>query len=410
MRKLVILALALALFFGLSVYVLGAEAGTPVYLEGRLIARAVERQGTSYLPMREVFQQLGGEVSWLPQERRVVASLTGGRVLTMQVGARIAEVESRLDGAAAGAQLGLEQPAYLERGTVYLPLRFVAEQVLGLGVDYREGAVHLSYPWLRQGEYRLNLYNGELWQGERRLATLELPGYMWYQPASIGGDLQVRETEPGTLLVSADGMLHGALTYSLRWYCWVGADGQSVGDYASAMLSGELPDFVIDEVDGNLVYFPGPGGELNCIDLGTGEQVLCLPGFGRCWWARGDVLLIRNTGNYSLYNLTSKEQRELIPYLLTPAAKAEVNAFLRAEYDPRMWPDEQSLERGFWEYLGYTHMAGTMEAFPELRFVEEKDGQLWFNIVCHYVKTTETEAYTDVKLFPVSVSLTELGL
>lgn len=83
--------------------------------------------GAVMVPVRGVFENMGGQVQWMPQAK-VVEGARPGHMFRLRLGSDQAMVD--------GNQQTLSTPPQLIDGTTYIPLRF-ASQALGAHVDWR---------------------------------------------------------------------------------------------------------------------------------------------------------------------------------------------------------------------------------------------------------------------------------
>jgi hypothetical protein len=72
-----------------------------------------------FVPIRGVFEQLGGYVQWHPDDQVIHGFRSGGHEFRIQIGSNTATVN--------GVQQALDTPPMLREGTTYVPLRFVSE-------------------------------------------------------------------------------------------------------------------------------------------------------------------------------------------------------------------------------------------------------------------------------------------
>lgn len=86
----------------------------------------VLQEGRTLVPLRGIFEQLGAEVTWIQEERRIEAT-TGERDVRLTVGSRAAQVN--------GATVALDVPAEVRNGRTLVPLRFIGE-ALGAEVHW----------------------------------------------------------------------------------------------------------------------------------------------------------------------------------------------------------------------------------------------------------------------------------
>ncbi|WP_068786796.1 copper amine oxidase N-terminal domain-containing protein [Paenibacillus phocaensis] len=89
----------------------------------------ITKNGTSFVPLRYLSEQLDAEVKWAPGSNQLVVidDLTGKEIV-LQVGAKQATVD--------GKTVQLSQPVFVHQdGSTYVPLRFLTE-ALGATVDF----------------------------------------------------------------------------------------------------------------------------------------------------------------------------------------------------------------------------------------------------------------------------------
>lgn len=123
-KKVGIVALAVA-GTGLSSVAQAAQ----VSLNGQPLPTSVSpimRNGRTLVPMRDIFQALGANVSWNGLTQGITAT-RGGTNVSLQIGNRNAVVN--------GQQVALEQPAIVYHGSTMVPLRFVSE-AMGAQVNW----------------------------------------------------------------------------------------------------------------------------------------------------------------------------------------------------------------------------------------------------------------------------------
>ncbi|HEX8464676.1 MAG TPA: copper amine oxidase N-terminal domain-containing protein, partial [Abditibacterium sp.] len=106
-----------------------ARADIAVNLNGQPLATSVsplQVNGRTLVPMRDIFEALGAQLSWNP----VAQTITAQKDLT-----RIQLAINNRDALVNGRNVRLEQPAALVNGRTFVPLRFVAEAT-GAQVDW----------------------------------------------------------------------------------------------------------------------------------------------------------------------------------------------------------------------------------------------------------------------------------
>lgn len=104
----------------------GRSNRAAVVVNGESLAgRAIIRDNRVQVPMRAIFEALGARVRWYPENRKVVGR-KGNRIVSLVLGQNFAYNPK---------PVLLDYPPRLVRGTVYVPLRFVA-QTLGAQVRF----------------------------------------------------------------------------------------------------------------------------------------------------------------------------------------------------------------------------------------------------------------------------------
>lgn len=359
-------------------------ASVPVYLEGeRLAALALEQDGVAYLPMRTIFETLGAEVQWEEAGQLITANLANGSVIYMQVN----RPEVRISYAGgAGSEFQIENPPFMRRGQVYVPLRFVAEETQ-YQVEWVQNQVRLTAPKLSWETYTLNLANGRLEeQTAGYLGTLDLPSivapYSWYPLRSF----TVARTAAGNYLFQADGSGSGALSfdYNLAAFLPTGQP-EAARTYRTHLVMGDLPQpFLLDDN----IWLSGDNLGVVCIndqtcevteyraaDIFQAENANAL-----CYWTDGRFLLLDNDGGWYLYDVQSAQLVDMAAELLTPELKAEVDRLCLGEN-----PSEEERERHekyYWPYLNWPRPVS--RPIPGLWFKGVEGRELHFTLHASY--------------------------
>lgn len=390
------------------------------------------RGGYTYLPLRTMFETLGADVKWDAAERKIEATMPAnmlpeGGTLCMQVGSKEARMEY-WELFASGPWYTLERAPYISRGTVYVPLRFVAEDVMQFDVKWRGGAVYLSCPKLTYEEgadvYSLNQYTGEVRLNGQKLGVAPLPGYFAYQPVYIGYDFKVNHTEAGNYILQADGMMHSEPSHAIRWFAWLRPmDGLSYAGYDYNDYKEEMPEpvfgggkvlmntnraledaeLLIDEASGQLTELDFT--QLVAEALPQEEQY-----YWTIRWTDGRYVLLTVPYDMVIYDLQTGEARKILTKLLTPELQAEALAFvLEAGCDLEQMTAED-LTENFWSRLGYRSLLWEFNyiSVPLLLFtgMDEETGRLNFVLTCSYRDEASWERLT--KDYPLSVDIAEL--
>ncbi|MEY8320879.1 copper amine oxidase N-terminal domain-containing protein [Lachnospiraceae bacterium 46-61] len=128
MKKfLATLILCVSCTFAISIIPVYAEDGITVNYEGSTVSFDAEpflENGITMIPMRAIAEKMGAEVLWSPSTK-ITTIKRGQDTLEIPVGGTIAKKN--------GQDILLDMPAKVVNGRVFVPLRFVGEQ-LGLNV------------------------------------------------------------------------------------------------------------------------------------------------------------------------------------------------------------------------------------------------------------------------------------
>lgn len=89
--------------------------------------------GRTLVPVRAIFEELGAEVRWEPEEQRVVG-IKGDKIILMIIDTKYAAI-GNLNNKSDIQTIELDSPATIINGSTYVPARFVAES-LGANVSW----------------------------------------------------------------------------------------------------------------------------------------------------------------------------------------------------------------------------------------------------------------------------------
>lgn len=98
--------------------------GQPVDLESKLIIR----ESRTYFPFRELVERIGGQVAWIEEEQKVIASY-GPRTIEFTINSSSYRLDAREE--------KMDAQAFIDDGRTYIPLRYLYEG-LGFSVDWLE--------------------------------------------------------------------------------------------------------------------------------------------------------------------------------------------------------------------------------------------------------------------------------
>ncbi len=176
---------ALLLLLGLALPARAADA-YPVSIAGAAEAlNAVNRDGVTYLPLRQLFESCGATVQWDAATRTITSRRLDGAELKLDMRQNTAELTAQ----GQTAKLAMPQKGYISAGVTYLPLRFVAES-LGCVVEWKRDWIRI-FPGLVKisdaaGQvYVLDQLNGRFYRGCYQQAEyIGESGFAWEQIAA----------------------------------------------------------------------------------------------------------------------------------------------------------------------------------------------------------------------------------
>lgn len=389
-KMLCMLTCLLFLFIFNSTIVWAADI--PVFFAGEEIASAKARQGVTYLPLRVVFEQCGTTVDWQEQSKTITATRADGAVLTIITRSNRASLKHN------GNTIDLVMPnsVYSENGKIYVPLRFVAENML-CQVDWREGAVYIEPRfWLGNGidqvplwqstdkdksggiRYFLNYSDSNLYEfnikqsAAHRLCTLPLADYQLDRSDRYILNLWIERTSNNNYLINTEiydrntGLSANGYDFL---YAWVSAADLS----KHIIVSGEAPP----QQAGNMVYLAGNDGLFAVNEL-TGEiqniPTTALFGCNNLVWANERYVLLKNYrgANWVLADMLNGKIKDLTDVLLSEDNKKQLMSIAEIPLE--------SLD-DYWQNLGRLDL---IEPYPYLAFVQEEQELLHFRLTAAY--------------------------
>lgn len=113
------------------------EKGIKFLINDRLVQPEEEafiEEGTTFIPLRGVLEELGASVVWEEENQAVVIHADRIRV-ELVIGSDAAKITKTVDGATVEEYLPLAAPARIVKERTFIPVRFVAE-ALGFNVDW----------------------------------------------------------------------------------------------------------------------------------------------------------------------------------------------------------------------------------------------------------------------------------
>ncbi|MDQ0896303.1 MULTISPECIES: stalk domain-containing protein [unclassified Paenibacillus] len=128
-RKILTATLSLGLVFSLAPVVSADSTAPNVFIDGRQISFEVPPtivDGSTLVPMRKIFEELGSEISW-NGDTQTVKAVKGETLITYTIGQKSATKNSE--------ELNLSVPGVIIDGSTMMPLRFVGE-ALGATVGW----------------------------------------------------------------------------------------------------------------------------------------------------------------------------------------------------------------------------------------------------------------------------------
>lgn len=187
-----LLAVSLCLGAAESAGAAGAAGdGSPaIMLNGErltLSAAPVIHHGTTFVPIRGIFEKQGAEVVWDAAANAVRITKAGDR-FTYVVGTPVADWN--------GEKLALPLPGYIRNGTTFVPLRLISE-TLGAEVAWQDGIVDILAPIAEAVvEWGVNLRTGP--STDTKVQRMLAKGEPVRVLREIGGDWLYVVAEDGT--------------------------------------------------------------------------------------------------------------------------------------------------------------------------------------------------------------------
>ncbi len=405
-KKLLMTLLVLTLALAVPAQALAAEA--PVYLEGERVATALEQGGSTFLPLRTMFETVNATVEWDEPQQKITATLADGSRLIMQIGSPEATL-LRAGGGEMGYQV--EPQAFVQNGVTYVPLRFVTDTVLSMELDWRDGAVYLAYPKLtyqQGGEvYSFNPANGELTLNGQKLGRCRVP--YDNNVDIVYNQLKVSKTAAGGWLLDLQGIVRGALTSSMHTNAWLSADGQQSAAALANSLRPELePAAYVWQLDGQiwlngnneLVQIDEAAGQVQRHNLGQWLSSV-LPGQEEavCCWQDGHFAVLGSGSTFVVYDMQAGVGRAAP--LLTEEMKAQVLPLLKDSLTENFTADN------YWANFGNVQALNIQDPVPYAEFVGAENGVWQFVVKCTYYDFSQEPNY-QTKAFPVKIVIEEL--
>lgn len=139
MKKIrIVFTLFLASFIlGVSINSVSASTGVSIYINGEkqwFSNQALIQNGTTLVPLRGIFEELGATVYWNPETKTIDAK-KGNTNVWLKIGSKNATVN--------GSTVKLSVPAQTKNGNTLVPLRFISES-LGANVQWDQKSLKVS--------------------------------------------------------------------------------------------------------------------------------------------------------------------------------------------------------------------------------------------------------------------------
>ena len=347
-RCIMVLLLALVMSMGVPAAV-SAAVTYPVYVQGEVVAQAVERGGVTYLPMRTLFENYSASVDWNGAAREITAVRLDGAELRLDMRKNTAVLMAQ----GKTSPLDMPQKGFIQNGVTYLPLRFVAEnlrcQVEWDNYDKTIEVQNLLQSFTdEQGQaYLVDVGNGSFYRGLGSSAVYlancgiadlaaKKDGYagldLSVDDYSLPRDWQVSLTSKGNYLLSCEYWLWGGLTHTIKFASYVSprsgmtfynADDdrvfcQQVGDTV-CLTNWDDKLIVIDETAGQIKQY-----DLLAMlaDAAVDEPITSVTVLA----VDGDYVFFRSNFrlNLLMFNLTDKRLVDLRDELITDAVITQV--------------------------------------------------------------------------------------
>lgn len=370
MRKFLCFVVGLLLCGAIS----GAMSGTAlaqdvsVYFDGARFATGFAEDGASYLPMRAIFQEAGVLVQYNYETKEIMATRPDGVVLSLIVGEQTARIKQN----ETETTVELDRVAYAKDGQVYVPLRFVAENLL-CDVEWRDGAVWIEPRFfLDRGvfhQYWLTyddgiVYDLDIFGEAEPVARLSQEVMNKYQFGSseqyVVYGIAVKEMNSTSRLIT--------VSVEDEWAALSGSDSI----YALRYGAGEQYIFFNKPMfNGDEVFICDDNG-VTVVNICTDEVVCYAVGDmskGRLLYVNSEIVLLRDGNEYLLFNRAEECLRDLTGEILSEENK------LRLETIAEIGEEQAEY---YWRNLNNRIL---QDAHPEVEFVEKSGDVLRFRLV-----------------------------
>lgn len=133
MKKIICLSIIMMLFVSFSSIALSAQPAVNVKVDDKYVSFPdaqpfIDQNGRTQVPIRFISEQLGSEVSWDGNERKVTIT-KGSDTLVLKIGESIATKN--------GKTLYFDTISFIKQDRTFVPLRFISE-TLGVKVNWLE--------------------------------------------------------------------------------------------------------------------------------------------------------------------------------------------------------------------------------------------------------------------------------
>lgn len=192
MKKLLsTIALCLTLTMTINIIPVWAENGITVNYEGSMISFDTSpflENGTTMVPMRAIAEKIGAEVLW-SHSSKVATVKRGDDILEIPAGGTIAKRNEK--------EIPLDMPAKVVNGRVFVPLRFVGEQ-LGLNVVWDKDTQTIALTEKAQAPKKVPITQ---YTSKDNSYRITLPGENWSEEDSELHNTIIVDSTEGELTV-----------------------------------------------------------------------------------------------------------------------------------------------------------------------------------------------------------------
>lgn len=181
MRYFLVLTISIMFVSNFPIANARSAPNTKLIVKGNTITEhlsTVTDRGQTLIPLRIVSEALDAQVKWDVKTSTAIV-LKWGERLSFKPGAKKAQLQGSVN---QDEIIVLEAPAQLKSGTVYVPMRVIA-QTLGYQVNWRQGEIRINSPLSEKNKQVL--YSGSLGEARREIIQLNKSVHYMNPPLNV---------------------------------------------------------------------------------------------------------------------------------------------------------------------------------------------------------------------------------